>query len=94
MAAAVKVTNNIWVTGLGSEQSLKNTYTSGKAPVEAAKYNTTINDTANISPTGMSMSNAFGLAVKAISGTVYIGFNAAAIDCSACQFILSEGASN
>ena len=91
---SVKVTTNIWMTGLGEEQSLRNTYISGITPVGTAVYNTVVNDTVNIAPTGVNMSNAFGLLVHAISGTVYVGMNATAIDCSACHFILSEGAGN
>ena len=92
--AAVKVTTNIWMTGLGSEDNLKNTYTSSITPMESACLRTVINDTVDIAPANATMSSAFGVCIKALSGNVYIGINATAIDCSACQFILSEGASN
>ena len=92
--AKVKVTTNIWMTGLGTEDSLKNTYTSGITPEESAKLKTVVNDTVDIAPANVTMSSAYGVLVKALSGTVYIGVNATAIDCSACQFVLSEGASN
>lgn len=94
MAAETKVSTNIWMTGLGKEISLKNTYTSGITPVEAANLRTVINDTVDICPANVTMSSAYGVLVKALSNTVYIGVNATAIDCSACQFVLSEGASN
>lgn len=92
--AKVKVTTNIWMTGLGSEDSLKNTYTSSIAPEESAKLKTVVNDTVDIAPANVTMSSAYGVLIKAISNTVYVGINATAIDCSACQFVLSVGASN
>lgn len=94
-AAETKVTTNIWMTGLGTEDNLKNTYTSSITPVESAKLKTVVNDTVDICPAHITMSSAYGVLIKSLSGTVYVGMNCTATaDCSVCHFVLSEGASN
>jgi len=94
MAAECKVTTNITLTGLGSENQLKNTFNTNTTPAEIVESKPVISTTIyHIDYGSIDADDAFSLYLKALAGNVYIGINVSAALSTAGQLYIPEGES-
>lgn len=93
MAAEAKIVANITVTGLGSEDQIRNTFSTNTVPAEVIKTKPIISTSYALDTGGSGISASNTLYVKAISATVYVCFGVTSGAISVAQFKIPEGQS-